>query len=327
MDKEYNFSTEEIESHIEKLKENNITEFSIHDKAFSKSKNRILNFLKKAAKNAPDVFFTFLTDASAIDREIVLAAQDVFCSFEIPLECHEKNGVLLFDKKFYASKARLLNENGIIFGFQLTYAVTSGDSLKHFFERLDFAVQQYPNHIDFPQTENSEFSANVTGFFSAQDIRRARDAAFSARTFYSAGRAVPWFLSVLKPLRIYPSRFFEDFAEWQRCNNCDFKSGFSPESENHIDIEKMQILFIEEKYEEKKCHELITAALDVIKVNGAFSRLVGEGEESSVETSYHPDDLFSPESVDIAGFVENVCMEKCRVKFFMNGKNPDFAVE
>ena len=110
-----------------------------------------------------------------------------------------------------------MNEAGLVFGFHLTYATVPGDSQKLFMERLDFAVQQYPNHIDFPQTENgadgdSLYEAKVTGTFSANDIRYCRDTAFACRTFYTAGRAVPWFLSILKPLRIYPSRFFSDFA-------------------------------------------------------------------------------------------------------------------
>ena len=249
------------------------------------------------------------------------------CSFDIPLECSQKGGHLLFDKKFYANKARLLNDAGLVFGFQLTYAATPGDSLKLFMERLDFAVQQYPNHIDFPQTENDEYEAKVSGTFSAADIRYCRDTAFACRTFYTAGRAVPWFLSILKPLRIYPSRFFSDFAEWQRVNNCSYKSGFVPEAENHKSIEKMQLLFLDEKYEEKGCHELITLMHDIVSVNGAMARLAGEGEEFEMETSYHPDELLGPESADLKAFTENVCMEHCNITVFSNGEYPDYKVQ
>ncbi|MBO7582270.1 MAG: hypothetical protein J6T20_00565, partial [Treponema sp.] len=193
---------------------------------------------------------------------------------------------------------------------------------------LDFAVQQYPNHIDFAQTMNSEEekTAKVTGFFSAQDIRYARDLAFSCRTFYTSGRAVPWFLSVLKPLRIYASRFFADFAEWQRCNNCDYKSGFVPEAVPHKDIEKMQMLFLEQKYEEKGQHSLILLVKDIVAINGAMSRVAGEGEESTIVTSYNPDDLLSEEAVDLTAFCENVCMEECKVRIFADEEGPDYEV-
>ena len=328
MSKEFKFKAEELESQIASLSQKGITELSVTDEKVAHDKNKLLRLMKLIAQHAPEVFVSFLADASLIDREVISAAQNIFCSFDIPLECSEKGGKLLFDKKFYAAKARLLNEAGLVFGFHLTYAATAGDSLKLFSERLDFAVQQYPNHIEFPQIMNTELEPpKVTGTFSAQDIRWCRDTAFACRTFYTAGRAVPWFLTILKPLRIYPSRFFSDFAEWQRVNNCSYKSGFNPEGENHKSIEKMQLIFLDEKYEEKGCHNLITPMNDIVKINGAMSRLAGEGEESTITASYNPDDLLSEEACDLAAFAENVCMEECKIKIFYNGEYPDYAIQ
>lgn len=329
MQKEYKFNSEEIEAQISHLTEKGITEFSIHDEKISTDKKRILKIMSLISQYAPDVFVSILINGAIIDKEIALAACQLFCSFDIPLNCTEKGGKVLFDKKMYANKAHLLNDYGIVFGFQLTYGQIAGDSQKAFMDRLDFALQQYPNHIDFPQTENEEMgqTAKVTGLFSAKDIRYCRDVAFACRTFYSAGRAVPWMLSVLKPLRIYGSRFFADFAEWQRCNNCDFKSGFVPESENHKSLEKMQLLFLECKYEEKHCSELKTLVHDIVSINGAMSRLAGENEESVVITSYNPDDLFGPESMELISFAENVCMEECKVHVFAGEEGPDYRIE
>ena len=326
MNTEYKFTAAEFEAQIPTFKAKGITEFAIHDSALANDKQKILKIIRLIEKNVPDLFVSILINAATMDREVISAASNIFCSFDIPLTCSEKGGHLLFDKKFYANKARLLNETGLVFGFQLTYAATPGDSLKLFMERLDFAVQQYPNHIDFPQTESEEYEAKVSGTFSAQDIRYCRDTAFACRTFYSAGRAVPWFLSILKPLRIYPSRFFSDFAEWQRVNNCSYKSGFVPEGENHKSIEKMQLLFLDEKYEEKNCHSLISLMHDIVQLNGAMSRLAGEGEESSLVTSYNPDDLLSEEALDLTSFAENVCMEECKVKIFAGDYGPDYEV-
>ena len=328
MNKEYKFTSSELESQIATLEEKGITEFSIHDASLAKDKRRVLKIINLIAQYAPDLFVSILADASVIDREVAAAATQIFCSFDIPLEVQSKGGKILFDKKFYSAKARLLNDFGLVFGFQLTYAQVAGDSLKLFLDRLDFAVQQYPNHIDFAQTMNSEEekSAKVTGFFSAQDIRYARDLAFSCRTFYTSGRAVPWFLSVLKPLRIYASRFFADFAEWQRCNNCDYRSGFVPEAVPHKEIEKMQMLFLEQKYEEKGQHSLIMLVKDIVAVNGAMSRVAGEGEESTIVTSYNPDDLLSEEAFDLAAFCENVCMEECKVRIFADEEGPSYEV-
>ena len=331
---EYKFTSQELESQITTLTQKGITELSVTDEKVARDKNKLLRLMKLIAQQAPDVFVSFLAEATVIDREVISAASNIFCSFDIPLECSQKGGHLLFDKKFYANKARLLNEAGLVFGFHLTYATVPGDSQKLFMERLDFAVQQYPNHIDFPQTETSAegeldaaYEPKVTGTFSAADIRYCRDTAFACRTFYTSGRAVPWFLSVLKPLRIYPSRFFSDFAEWQRVNNCSYKSGFVPEAENHKSIEKMQLLFLDEKYEEKGCHNLITLVHDIVGINGAMARLAGENEESVIQTSYNPDDLLGPEAMELAAFAEDVCMEHCSVKIFSNGEYPDYEIQ
>lgn len=323
MDKEYKFSVAELETQLPTLLKNGVTELSIHDEVVAKDKRKILQLINLIMKKAPELFVSIYIFADVIDREVAGAASQIFCSFDIPLTSTSKGGKLLFDKKFYANKAKLLNEYGLVFGFFLDFAVSDGDSLKQFLDRLDFAVNQYPNHIDFPQLE-TETKTVVTGLFSAKDIRYARDVAFSCKCFYSCGRAVPWFLSVLKPLKIYPSRFFSDFAEWQRCNNCDYKSGFAPEKENHKSIEKMQILFLTEKYEEKNCHDLIVLVKDIVSINGAMSRLCGENEESIVHTSYHPDDLFSEESMNLYTFVENVCMMDCKVKIFAGEDGPDY---
>ena len=325
----------DYESQIPHLIEKGITEFSIHDEKIAKDKKRVLGLIKLLSLHAPDVFTSIYADASIIDNEVVNAASEIYCSFDIPLECKEKGGRLLFDKKFYSKKARILNDYALVFGFELKYGIGKDDSLKSFLDRLDFAIQQYPNHLNFPQLDikkadsdggSPDISPIVTGTFSAKDIRYARDVAFSAKTFYSTGRAVPWFLSVLKPLRIYPSRFLADFGEWQRCNNCDFKSGFTPENVSHKEIEKMQLLFIDEKYEEKHKKDLITLINDVVSVNGAMSRLVGEDEDSVIETSYNPDDLFGPEAFDLEEFIENVCMEHCSVKIFAGEEGPDYEI-
>ena len=160
----------------------------------------------------------------------------------------------------------------------------------------------------------------------AQDIRYARDISFACRTFYSAGRAVPWFLSVLRPLKIPASNFFSDFAEWQRGSSCDYRSGFVPEQVNHREIEKMQLLFLGAKYDEKGKRELMPVVQDIVRLNGAFSRLTGENEEAVVTTSYNPDDLLGPESSDIISFTENVCMEECKVRIFYTPDGPDYKI-
>ena len=277
-------------------------------------------------ENAPQLFVSVVVNPEILDMEICRQCMKLNCSLEIPFRV-QKNG--LFDKKFFARRAAMLNNSGLVFGVQLFYADSRADSLKAFKERLDFAIEQFPNHIAFPQTEDSETAetAQVMQTFSAEEIRTARNIAFACRTFYSAGRAVPWFKSVLGALRISSAAFFSDFAEWQRCNNCDYKSGFVPENASHHDIEKMQLVFLQQKFEEKKKSGMFTACSDIVCMNGALSRLVSDGTESVMETDYDPEEIFGPEAMDLEAFVNDLCMEHFTVKIFMNDAGePDFKV-
>ncbi|MCR5289136.1 MAG: hypothetical protein K6E51_04000 [Treponema sp.] len=332
---EYHFTAAELEKQLAEFSSKGITELSVHDFSIASDRGKLLHFMQAIQDKAPDLYVTLPVQVTTLDMDVCRAAMQIFCSLDIPLagvSKSDKNGtVYLFDKKLYAKKATMLNDAGLVFGFDMDYAVLPGDSLKAFRDRLDFALNQYPNHIDFAQLERgiettSESGTKPTGTFSTQDIHYARDVAFACKTFYSAGRAVPWFLSVLAPLKIQCSRFLADFAEWQRCNNCGFDTRFDPEAVPHQDIEKMQLVFLRDKYEEKHKEALFEVVRDIVTLNGAFARCAGEGVECEIETSYHPDDLLSPEAVKIAAFVDNVLLEPCRVKIFTGQEGPDYKV-
>ena len=324
------WSAQKIEDFLARRKTAGEKAVFIRDTAFAKDKAAVLRFLHIAERDFPDTFFSIKIEPSVLDAEICRAASCVSCSLELDFTLSDADGHVFFDKKLYSRRAALLNNSSLVFGVHLFYADTDGDSLKAFCDRLDFTSNLYPNHIDFEQTESSEnetHPAHVTALFSASDIRRARDIAFACRTFYSAGRAVPWFLSVLKPLKIQASRFFADFAEWQRLGSCDFRSGFTPEDAPHSEIEKMQLSFLKIKYDEKHLSHLFAVVRNIVRLNGAFARLSGEGEECVIETDFSPDDLLSPESLDIAAFANNVCMEKCAVKIFAGDDGPDYKIQ
>lgn len=335
---EYSFSLKDLDMQLASFAEKGITELSVHDQEIASKKNMLLQFLKKAAIHIPEVYISIVVNPEVIDLEVIDAALKIFCSFEINLcgtskECagNDSGGVqslYLFDKKLYSKKATLLNNAGLVFGFMMDYAVQPGDSLKLFRDRLDFAVSLYPNHIDFAQlhSKDAEKMQKCTGTFSSQDISFARSIAFAATVFYSFGRAVPWFLSVLQPLKISPAKFFADFAEWQRCNNCDASKCENPYDLKHAEIEKMQVLFLELKYEEKKIEHLFPVVYDIVRLNGAFSRVEGEGEECEMTTSFNPDDLLSPAAYSISSFADNVCMEECHIKIFAGPEYPDYKI-
>lgn len=317
------FSIDSLFEKPESLSERGVTELYLHDVQFSSDREKIIKLLDLLSQKEDAPFVSILTDVQAVDRVLAQKAAENLCSLELPLTAQVKGEALLFDKHLYAKKAALLNEAGSVFGFSLDWGMLHGDRAKLFRERLDFAVDQYPNHIDFPQLEEG-MAVKSTAVFSSRDLELCADCAFACQTFYSEGRAVPWFKSVLEPLRIKPSSFFSDFAEWQRCNNCGREDhSFDPYKIAHAELEKMQLLFLEQKYEEKNKAMLFAAVRDIVRLNGAFSRVVAEHEESELELSYNPDDLLSPDAYDIVHFCDTVPMENCRVSVYDAGDAPD----
>lgn len=345
---EYDFDLKDLDSQLASFSQKGITRFSLNDGVFSHDKNSLKGFLLKARKYIPEVFISIPVEAVVIDGEIVSLCQDLFCSLDIffgaeaisegkkskefradasdPKKNLSQRNAFFFDKKLFSKKAALLNGANLVFGFLADFAISPNDSIKFFRERLDFAMTLYPNHIEFPQLYSDGREEKRTATFSSQDISYAQRLAFAAEIFYSQGRAVPWFNSALKPLKISPSKFFSDFAEWQICNNCGFKAQEKMVELPHREIEKMQLHFLEEKYDEKNLRHVFPAVRAAVLLNGAFSRLEGEGEESVLELSFSPDDLLSPAAVDFSAFSENVCMEKCRVKIFAGEEGPEYNI-
>lgn len=323
---EVHFTSEEIKGQIDSFASRGITELVVHDKGIAGDREALLDLCAAVAEKDPDLFISIPVEARVIDDRLIMAMREIYCSLEIPLKATVRGDALLFDKKLYSTRAEKLNRAELVFGFDMDFAESDGDTYKAFRDRLDFALSLYPNHIDFEQLALSRKLPPSTAVYSSRDIERSRDLAFAVSVFYSEGRAVPWFNSVLKALKIFPSAFLADFAEWQRCNNCSIDSSFKLDEASHQDIEKMQLLFLQEKFEEKKKRELFAAVSDIVRLNGAMSRTLSDGDECVVETSYSPDDVFSHSAFDIRSFCDSVTMEKSRTKVFMTPDGPDYRI-
>ena len=313
-DKIFTFSESSLEKELICLEKEKIQQVRVCQKSILENKQKLLRFISLAEKKAPNVLFHFEVPLSMIDKDTVFAFSKIYSSLDIEFDSVDAN----FSKNL-SKKANLLNEAGLIFGFVVNL---KDISIKGFKSYVDFMILQYPNHISFV-TENLK----PTNVLSTQDIKTVENLCFAIETFYTFGRAVPWFVSVLSPLKIRPSVLLSDFAEWQRCNNCSPKSGFNPKGEKHTEIEKMVLSFLKFKYEEKKLFHVFPVVEDLVKLQGAFARACGEGEETILDLSYSPNDLFSPYSQDILAFSEEVCMEACSVKVFNTEYGPDWKVD
>lgn len=322
------FNADEIESGLGCLNAKGIKEFTLQDEKILCRKGRLLAFLKDFEKKCPGVFLTLPVDSSVLDIDVCKACSRIFCSLELPLEGESRGKTYLFDKKMFSRRARMLNTLGLTFGFSLTFARLDGDGIRLFFDRLNFALSLYPNHIDFPQIEENpaaQLSApKNSATFSSQDILRSKDCARAAEIFYSGGRAVPWFLSVLAPLKIAPSKFFEDFAAWLKKNHPNAWKNSAALREEQIQIEKMQLSFLKLKYDEKNKAPLFEVVKNIVSLNGAVSRAYGENQESEVEMTYNPDEILSGAASDVQSFFENSFMELSRVKVFMGNDGVEY---
>ena len=147
---EYNFSTDEIESQLRSFAEKGITELVIHDKRIGDDKKLLLRFFRAVARDAPNLYVSVPVNPEILTAEVCRMAEGIFCSLDIPLTGVAKQTegmipVYLFDKKFYARKATVLNDSYLVWGFTMDWAILPGDSLKMFRDRLDFALSNLSN--------------------------------------------------------------------------------------------------------------------------------------------------------------------------------------
>ena len=294
----------------------------LNDSKITSHKGNLLKYIRDFSKKNPDGFLNLTVNADVLDLDVCSSLSQIYCSLNIEFSGESKNGSYLFDKKFFSKRAQTLNNIALVFGFDMDFALKGGDSVKLFRDRLDFALSLYPNHVYFPQLVSGGGAPTAT--FSTQDIRKCSEIANAVETFYSYGRSVTWFLAVLKPLKMPPSKFFQDFSEWQEINNCGLKTGWKPSEAKHSEIERMQLEFLEFKYEEKGKEELFEVVSNIVRLNGALSRCYGEGEESVVELSYNPDELLGYGAMEIQKFFENSIQENSHVKIFMGDEGPDY---
>ena len=82
---------------------------------------------------------------------------------------------------------------------------------------------------------------------------------------------------------------------------------------NEKEVEQVQLKFIQSQYSSPKLKSLLPAATDLIKLNGAFSRAYADGERTTLNLTFHPDDLLSPYSQDLAFFCQHAQKTKLHI--------------
>ncbi|MDP2790577.1 MAG: B12-binding domain-containing radical SAM protein, partial [Rectinemataceae bacterium] len=204
-----------------------------------------------------------------------------------------------------------------------------------FKESLDFALALSPNHLDiFPlavlpgtilRGQAEEFALDFDREppyllrehpgFPVASMAAAASLAGATSVFYTQGRAVPWFLSILKPLRMKPSEFLAEFS-------AEFDGSVFVPPRNHRDIEALQCAHIARQYEKRGKSALIPAALDLVRYHGAWSRAFAEGEKSTLHLSYPLRKVEGMEILNLEGFYGKNSLEPCTIEIRPTNQGP-----
>lgn len=331
------FPAERLEKELELFTRSGVKEVFVLDPTFNTQGKRAMSLLRFFAEKGGDIDWYFEIRAELLDRAQAEAFAAIPCSLQIGLQSVRpevlKNIGREMDRKKFASKIGLLNQTGAVFGLDLIYGLP-GDSLSGFRESLDFALSLMPNHLDiFPLAvlpgttlhgQSGEFALEFDNQppylvksqpgFSAGDMDAAASLARACGTFYTKGRAVPWFLSILKPLRMPPSAFLAGFDTMEERGKA-MPSG-------HAAIEALQCAYISRLYARQGKDALLPAALDLLRFHGAWSRAFADGEASRLELTYPFHLVESPEMLDIEYFRKHNDPHPCRVAIMPTKDGP-----
>jgi hypothetical protein len=284
-------SLQRLEEELNWLVANRVTQVFVLDSTFNSDRERAAAILRLIRKVAPDIHFHFEVRSEFLNREQAKLFAAITCSLQIGLQSGS-SGVLQgvgrsFSRADFVTRIELLNESGAVFGFDLIYGLP-GDTFKGFRESVDFALGLYPNHLDiFPLAllPGTRLAANAgkmglrclqsppytlisSPTFTAEDMGKAATLAAACDIFYSRGRAVSWFMTILKPLNLQPSALLLRFAVHLDAEGVD------PLCEKELDDERileLQCGFISGIFTEKGLKKLLPLALDLIGYNFCYA--------------------------------------------------------
>lgn len=339
------FPMEKIKAELELFAKKKVPQVFVLDPTYNVNKKRAIELLRLIASKTPDTFYYFEARAEFIDRELAREFTRIPCALQIGLQSANEETLKLvnrpFDKKKFIRGLTVLNEEGVTFGLDLIYGLP-GESFGSFREGIDFAVSMLPNNLEIfclsvlPGTDLFERADGLgleyekeppyhvikTNLFSMDDMERARRLAGSCSYFYNAGRAVSWFNAVCRVLKMKASKIFEIFYQkntmlCENVCNCECK---------HADIEKVQLHFLKEIFNERGMMKYIHVVEDIVKFYGSISRTTDTGKGEVVVLNYNAEYVASDYASDIRWFYENIKPQKCKIQTFINHGVADFRI-
>jgi Radical SAM superfamily/B12 binding domain len=277
------FSMERLKAELDWFVRKRVAQVFVLDSTFNRDMKRAKEILGLIRKTAPHIHFHFEVRSEFLDAELARLFADLNCSVQIGLQSADplvqKEVRRNFNPADFAAKVALLNKTGAVFGFDLIYGLP-GDTLKGFTQSLNFAIGFYPNHLDIfplavlPGTDLAARADNMgikrlpsppytvlsTPTFPSADMREAARLASSCDIFYSRGKAVAWFNTVVEALECTPAELLREFGD-----RLEKEEGNVVEEDFADDeIWQMQRAHLKRLFPGKNLHNLLPAALDLV---------------------------------------------------------------
>ncbi len=230
---------ERLAHELELFVRQGVSQVWVLDSTFNYPPERGKKLLRLLAEKAPHIHFHFEAKADFLDRETARLLSALSCSVQIGLQSADA-GVLKrihrsLDLAQFGRKVAMLAMEGVTYGFDLIFGLP-GDDLAGFRRSLGFALAQRPNQLDiFPLAvlpgtvlhreqekhalqcqSQPPYEVLATPTFGRDDLDRARLLAAATDIFYNRGRAVGFFMPLLKAVAIDACGFLDEFVRWLR---------------------------------------------------------------------------------------------------------------
>jgi len=278
------FSLERVEAELRHFAASGVSQVFVLDSTFNQDAKRAKHILRLIARIAPSIHFHFEVRSEFIDREMAELFAGITCSLQIGLQSADplvlKQVGRAFDRADFTKRIGYLNDCGAVFGFDLIYGLP-GDTLNGFRASVDYALSLYPNHLDiFPLAvlpgtrlaaqggklgllwqSNPPYTLLSTSSFASSDLAVAGQIATACDIFFTRGKAVAWFNSVINVLKLKPAQFLGLFGEWLAAS----KGANAAESDfNDHEIWQMQRLFLKQTFRSRNLQRFLPIVLDLV---------------------------------------------------------------
>ncbi|MBU1079719.1 MAG: cobalamin-dependent protein [Spirochaetes bacterium] len=317
-----------------------VEEVFVLDPTFNADSRRMAEAVRVFRERGPSLRYFLELRAELLTAEQARLLSTIDCSVQIGLQSSDPSVLGLVNRKFdpepFSKKLRLLDEEGIVYGLDLIYGLP-GDSLPGFKRSLDYALGLGPNHLDvfrlavLPGTalydgadgrglerdDRAPYLVRSTPTFKAAELDAAERLAKAVEILYNRGRAVMWFRSVAVLAKARPSTLVARFADYL---DAAAPRGAAPgddvpgddvlgddvlgDDASHRSIEEAQLGFLRALFAEKppKVAGAADAALELVRVSGAWTRAFAEGERTELDLGWSPEDVLDYAMADIEEF-------------------------